>query len=152
MEEKLIVKGWTEIVVRDANGKIKDSRTIDNTVTAVGRMIIAKQLNGVTTAPVTAIALGTGTPSATALGTEITDSGLERGAATCSNQTTTTSGDTARWAKTFTATGSKAVIEEGLFDNNTSGGNMLASQTFDAINVVATDTITITHNIKFANA
>jgi hypothetical protein len=121
-----------------------------NTITSVGKMISAKQVNGVTTAPVTAIALGIGTPSTTALGSEAATNGGERGAATCSNQTTDTTGDTARWVKTFTFTGNLALTEEGLFDNNTSGGNMLASQSFSAVNVVDTDNLQITHNIKYA--
>lgn len=121
-----------------------------NTITDVGKQIAAQQTGGTTTAPVTAIAIGVGTPSATALGSESTTNGGGRGAATVSNQTTTTTGDTERWVKTFTFTGSLALTEEGLFDNNTSGGNMLASQTFSAVNVVNTDTLQITHNVKFA--
>lgn len=123
---------------------------ITNTITSVGKQIAAQQTGGTTTAPVTAIAIGTGTPSSTALGTEITTGGGSRGAATVSNQTTTTTGDTERWVKTFTFTSSFAITEEGLFDNNTSGGNMLASQSFSAVNVVNTDTLQITHNVKFA--
>lgn len=121
-----------------------------NTVTSVGKQIAAQQVGGTTTAPVTAIAIGVGTPSATALGSESTTNGGSRGAATVTNQTTTTTGDTERWVKTFTFTGSLALTEEGLFDNNTSGGNMLASQTFSAVNVVNTDTLQVTHNVKFA--
>lgn len=123
-----------------------------NLVTTRGKRIVAEQLNGVSTAPVTAIAIGTGTTAAaagdTALQTESTTNGGARGAATTSNQTTTTTGDTARWVKTFTFTGSIAVTEEGLFDNNTSGGNMLARQVFSAVNVVNTDTLQITHNVQ----
>lgn len=121
-----------------------------NTITSVGKQISAQQVGGTTTAPVTAIAIGVGTPSATALGSESTTNGGSRGAATVSNQTTTTTGDTERWVKTFTFTGSLALTEEGLFDNNTSGGNMLASQSYSAVNVVNTDTLQITHNVKYA--
>lgn len=125
---------------------------VDNLVTTRGKRVIAEQINGVSTAPVTAIAIGTGTTSAaagdTALQTEITTNGGQRGAATTSNQTTTTTGDTARWVKTFSFTGSFAVTEEGLFDNNTSGGNMLARQVFSAVNVVSGDSLQITHNVQ----
>ncbi len=121
-----------------------------NTITSVGKKIAADQLGGTTTAPVTAIALGVGTPSATALGSESTTNGGSRGAATVSNQTTTTTGDTERWVKTFTFTGVLVLIEEGLFDNNASGGNMLASQTFSSVTTANSDTLQITHNVKFA--
>ncbi len=178
--DKAELKGWTEMVLRDKNGKIKPmfkenflwrffknifnldlqipflfgnwttSLIKRNTITSVGKKITADQLGGTTTAPVTAIALGVGTPSATALGSESTTNGGARGAATVTNQTTTTTGDTEQWYKVFTFTGSLVLTEEGLFDNNTSGGNMLASQSFSAVNVVNTDTFTITHKIKMA--
>lgn len=125
-----------------------------NLVTTVGKGIIAGQVNGVTTAPVTAIAIGVGTTAAnaadTTLESESTTNGGARGAATCTRQTTTTTNDTSRWVKTFTFTGSLAVTEEGLLDNNTSGGNLLARQVFAAVNVVDTDTLQITHNIKYS--
>ena len=54
-----------------------------------------------------------------------------------------------QWVKLFTFTGSFAITEEGLFDNNTSGGNILASQSFSAVNVVATDTFQVTHKVAF---
>lgn len=184
--EKQRVHGYTTKVLLDKNGKVKpmfkwnfigkflnkvfhkDIRiqfitgvwttkpVIDNLVTTAGKGIIAGQVNGVTTAPVTAIAIGVGTTAAaagdTALESESTTNGAGRGAATCSRQTTTTTNDTSRWVKTFTFTGSFAITEEGLFDNNTSGGNMLARQVFSAVNVVDGDTLQITHNIKYAVA
>jgi hypothetical protein len=182
LDTKLKVFGVVERQLYDKNGKVKnifqenslwkllkDALNVDiripfvtglwvnksvshNLVTTKGKEIIAKQLNGVTTAPVTAIAIGTGTTSPvagnTALETESTTNGGARGAATASNATVTTTGDTAQWVKTFTFTGSIAVTEEGLLDNNTSGGNMLARNTFAAINVVNGDSLQITHKIQ----
>jgi len=121
-----------------------------NTVTTKGKQIAAQQLGGTTTAPVTAIAIGIGSPSSTALGSEITTNGGQRGAATVSNTTTSTTGDTEQWIKTFTFTGSFAITEEGLFDNNASGGNMLASQTFSTVNVISGDSLQITHKVQFS--
>lgn len=121
-----------------------------NTITTVGKQIAAQQLGGTTTAPVTAVAIGIGTPSSTALGSESTTNGSARGAATVTNTVTTTTGDTEQWVKLFSLTGSFAFTEEGLFDNNTSGGNMLASQSYSAVNVVSGDSFQITHKIKFA--
>lgn len=121
-----------------------------NTVTAKGKQIAAQQLGGTTTAPVTAIAIGIGTPSSTALGSEITTGGGARGAATITNVTTTTTGDTEQWLKTFSFTSSFAITEEGLFDSNTSGGNMLASQSFAAVNVINGDSLQVTHKITFS--
>lgn len=122
----------------------------DNTVTTRGKQICADQVGGTATTPVTAIAIGIGTPTSTALGSEITTNGGARGAATVTNQTTTTTGDTEQWVKTFNFTGTFAVTEEGLFDNNSSGGNMLASQSFSAVNVVSGDSLQVTHKLKFS--
>lgn len=123
-----------------------------NLVVNTGIKKAADQIGGTTTAPVTAIAIGTGTvaPAATdtALGAEITTLGGARGAATVSNTTTTTTGDTEKWIKTFTFTGSFALTEEGLFDNNVSGGIMLARNTFAAVNVVSGDNLQITHTVQ----
>ena len=123
---------------------------VANTVTTLGKKVAAQQFGGTTTAPVTAIAIGIGSPGASALGSEITTNGGQRGAATISNQTTSLTGDTEQFIKTFTFTGSFAITEEALFDNNTSGGNMACSQSFSAINVVTTDTLQITHKVQFA--
>lgn len=121
-----------------------------NTIPTVGKQLAAQQIGGTTTTPVTAIALGTDTPGTTALGAEITTNGGARGAATVTNTTETVTGDTEQWQKTFTFTGSLAITEEGLFNNNTSGGIMFASQSFAAVNVADGDTLQITH--KFTQA
>ena len=121
----------------------------DNLVTTRGKRVVADQLGGTTTAPVTAIALGIGATAAaagnTALESEITTNGGARGAATITNTTTTTTGDTEQWVRSFTFSGSFAVTEEGLLDNNASGGNLLARQVFSAINVQSGDILQITH-------
>lgn len=128
----------------------------DNLVTNAGLAIGSGQINGVTTAPVTAIAIGTGTTAAnaadTALETEITTNGGQRGAATTSRETDTVTNDAAQWVKTFNFTGSFAVTEEGLLDNNTSGGNLLARQVFTAVNVVSGDSLQITHQVVFSTS
>ena len=120
-----------------------------NLITDVGLKIVADQLGGTTTAPVTAIAIGEGTPSTTALGDEIASGGGSRGAATVSNETTDVTGDTEQWIKTFNFTTDFDVTEEGLFDNNTSGGKMLASQSFSAVPVGDGDSLQITHQVQF---
>jgi hypothetical protein len=121
-----------------------------NTVTTKGKSISAQQFGGTTTAPVTAIAIGIGTGGTTALNSEITTGGGSRGAATVSNQTTTLTGDTEQYILTFTFTLSFAITEEGLFDNNASGGNMACYQTFSAVNVVNTDTLQVTHKVQYS--
>lgn len=118
-----------------------------NLVVNTGHAGYAGQISGITTTPFTALAHGTGAVAAaaadTALGAE-----TQRAAATVSRVTTTSTNDTTRWVYTFTAPGTQAITEEGIFDNNTSGGNMLARQTFAAVNMVLNDTMQYTHNIQ----
>lgn len=95
------------------------------------------------------IALGTGTgqgASDTVLATEITDSGLDRQAATMTSETTTVTDDTIQGTKVFTATGSKTVTEAGLFNNVTAGqGDMLmVGDLSPSAPMVSGDTLTIT--------
>jgi hypothetical protein len=100
------------------------------------------------------IAVGVGTPGATTLGSESsTNGGARRGGAdvTGTRITTTTANDTAQFVTTFTFTGALALTEAGLF-NAAEAGNMLASQSFDAVNVVSGDTLQITWRIVFAEA
>lgn len=127
-----------------------------NLVTNVGLKLAVEQIGGTTTTPVTAIALGSNSTAAantdTALNTEITTNGGGRGAATVTNTTTTVTGDTEQWQKTFTFSGSLTIREEGLFDNNTSGGKMLARQTFADQAVVSGDTLQVTHKLQAARA
>lgn len=177
---KVGVRGWTEMKLFDANGKQKKLFQVNklwqflnkkfkidvvipfvtghwsfdgikmNTITTKGKEVIAKQLGGTTTAPVTAVAIGIGTGGTTALNSEITTNGGERGAATVTNVTVGTSGDAEQWVKLFNFTGAFAITEEGLLDNNTSGGNMLAYQSFSAINVASGDSLQITHKVQFS--
>lgn len=134
-----------------------DKVVTHNLITTRGKQIIAAQLGGSTTAPIVAIALGTGTaaPNATdtALGTEslTATAAIGRKSSTNTYITTTTTSDTVQFATTFgSATASVAVTEEGLFDTATATtGNMLARQTFAAVNMVSGDTLAITHKVQF---
>jgi len=178
------VKGWTEMQLRDKNGKVKRMfqenevwklfkslfnvdlkipylfgnwttlSTRHNLITTVGKKLVADQLGGTVTTPATCLAIGIGTTGAaagnTTLESEIVTYGGERGAATVTNATTTTTGDTEQWAKIFTITagGTFAITEEGILNNVTSGGVLVARQVFSAVNVVAGDSLAITHKIQ----
>jgi len=149
----LKLKGIIHLVAKDSNGEIFDERLISNTITSVGKA----ELAGLMVADVGGtgwdyIAIGTGTPTSTALGAEITSGGGERrGGAnvTGTRITTNTTNDTAQWTTTFTFTSSFAVTEAGLF-NAPSGGTMLASQSFSALNVTSGNTLTITWKIQIS--
>lgn len=99
--------------------------------------------------------LATGTSSTpfssgqTALGAEITDSGLQRAAATVSRVNTDNTNDTLQLVKTFTATGTKTVEEVGVF-NASSSGVMGGRALTTSKSLVSGDSYTVTYQIKFA--
>lgn len=149
--ENAKMNGSLDMIVRDFQGRLKEHRHIKNTITGAGKAMMAALLcadSGGT--GIDYIAIGTGTPSATALGGECTTvGGQRRGGADVAGTivTTGTAGDTAQFVTTFTFTGSFALTEEGLF-NAAAAGTMPASQTFAAVNVVSGDTLTCTHKIQ----
>ena len=101
----------------------------------------------------TYLALGTSSTAVSAaqttLGAEISDSGLERAAATVTRTTTTQTNDTLQLAKTWTASGTKAIEEIGYF-NAASTGVMGGSALTTTKNIVSGETITATYKIQFA--
>lgn len=152
MEDSIKLTGLIQIEVFDKDGNLKDRRLIKNLIPTAGKAAIASRINGDGSEAVfTYLAVGTGTTAAaagdTALGTEITDSGLARAAATVSRVTTTVTNDTAQFVKTWTVTGTKAVTECGIF-NDASAGTILGRQVFSAVNVANLDTLKITYKVK----
>jgi hypothetical protein len=141
MIESLKLEGELEIIVKDKDGKVKEYRKIKNLVVSAGKAQVAGLINGSTSNPFTYIAVGTGTnpPS-------VNDTGLQnevaRASATVGRTTTNVTNDTATWSATFNFTSSYAITEAGIF-NASSGGTMLARQTFSAVNVVSGDSLTI---------
>jgi len=151
-EGTLELSGELEIIVRDKNGNLKDYRKLKNLIVNVGKAQVAGLINGVVTTPFKYIAIGDGSstnpgtctaPSATdtALGHEIA-----RASATTGRTTTNVTNDTATLSATFNFTSSYAICETGIFDAS-SGGNMLARQTFAVVNVASGDSLTINWRI-----
>lgn len=128
---------------------LSNSNTITDVGHAAGNGRISNQGSY---SPFVNLAIGTGTQgaptSATALATEITTSGGARGSASATQVTTAITNDTTQLVKTWTFSASFAITEEGIFDNASSGGTMLAYQSFSAINVISTDQLTITHKYQ----
>jgi hypothetical protein len=136
VKEQLPIVENVKIVLRDQSGAIKAEREIHNTVTTAGKEMIADRLLASPTLGVpTHMAIGTGTPSGTALGTE-----LDRNALTSK----TRSGAVVTMVGTWAAgDGTGAITEAGVFDAS-STGNMHLSTSFSVINKAAGDTLTIT--------
>lgn len=135
------VSGKLTLVLKDANGKVKDIR-VANTVTTAGKNAIADQLlASPSLAKPTHMAVGTGSPSATALGAE-----LDRNAFTTKTRSTNVVTMVGDWAA---GDGTGAITEAGVFDA-ASGGNMHLSASFSVINKGASDTLGISWTLTVA--
>lgn len=136
------LKYTLDVVLRDEFGAIKETRQIHNTVTTAGKNMIADRLLASPSLGVpTHMAVGTGTPSGTALGTELDRNALT--SKTRSNAVVTMVGD---WAA---GDGTGAITEAGIFDASSSG-NMHCSASFSVINKGASDTLQITWTLTIS--
>lgn len=135
-----------DVVIPGITGEYTFNMVRANTFTTKGKELAQKLLSGQTATAVTYQGLGIGTGGTTALNSEITTVGGERAASTITSITTTVTNDTANFTHTWAFTGTKAVTEEGLF-NDASAGDMAAYQSFSAINVVSGDSLQVTHKL-----
>ena len=121
------------------------------TLVNAGLTLLAKLANGTdSVAPVTYVALGSGTTAEandqTTLVTEITTNGGARAAATCAYE----ADYKATWAKTFSFSGDLAINECGLF-NGDPAGTMLMRHKFSATkNVGDGDSLQLTLKMTVA--
>lgn len=126
----------------DAEGRLKEERFHHNTVTAVGKTMIADQLlASPTIGKPTHMAIGTGAPAANALGTE---------SGRVAFTSKTRSGAVVTMVGDFPAgTGTGAITEAGTF-NAPSAGDSLTTASFAAINKLAGDSLSITWTLTIS--
>ncbi len=154
MQNTLKIKGSYHFEIKDVEGKIRDSWTVDNLVVNGGLAFITGLLTGTGTVP-TYLALGTDDTAVagaqTTLVAEITDTGLERAEGTDSQVTTTVTNDTFQLAKTFTATGSKTIEEVGVFNDPTTG-TMLSRALTTTKAIASGESIAVVYKLALSNA
>ncbi len=135
------IKANMVLVLRGPDGKVKETR-VANTVTSAGKNGAADQiLASPTLNKPTHMGIGTGTPTGTALGTE-----LDRNALTSKNRSGAVVTMVGDWAA---GDGTGAITEAGIFDA-ASTGNMWCSAGFSVINKAAGDTLQISWTLTYA--
>lgn len=135
---QLSIEANCTIELYGKDGDLKEIRKIHNTVTTAGKNGIADQvLAAPTLVKMGWMAIGTGSPAATLLGTEV---------ARVAFDTKTRSGAVVTVVATFPAgTGTGAITEAGTFDVVTANTvNMWMSSSFSVVNKGALDSIVIT--------
>lgn len=127
MNDTLKLKGYIRLKCVKSDGSVKwDTGWIRNTITNAGIGVLPDLVgSGLTGTEFGYIAVGTSntTPAATdtALGAEITGSGLARATATVTKTTTTITNDTLQFYHEWTATATATVEEVGVFNDATAG-------------------------------
>ena len=144
--DRLTLRGEIEIWVYDKSGRLKDHRRIKNLIVNAGKAQVAGLINGSVSGAFTYVAIGTGTTAPSASDTAL-ENEVMRVSATVGRTTTSVTNDTATWDATFNITASYAITEAGIF-NASSGGTMLARQTFSALNLSSGDTLKISWKIQ----
>ena len=136
LDEVVKLRGHICFLLLDEDGKIKVEWEVGNLVTTAGKAGLADQmLAAPTLAKPGWMALGTGSPGATALGTEIDRNALA---------TKTRSGAVVTMTATWAAgDGTGTLTEAGIFDAATAG-NMWCSASFAAKPKAAADTLSAT--------
>lgn len=107
--------------------KVKSRRTLKNLIVNSGLEVLAKLLNGVTTASFSAIAIGTDNTTVNASDTTL-GSETQRAEATLAYEASYK----ATFSHEFSFPSSMTIYELGIFNNNVSGGDMLNHAVEDA--------------------
>jgi hypothetical protein len=147
IKDNFKAKGRLNIVVKDAEGNVKDSREVDNLVVNTGLAYIASRMKDTTDTAMTHMAVGTGTTAAAA-----GDTGLGSESHRELLDSTTVTSNAIAYVSSFEAgEGTGALTEAGIF-NAASGGTMLCRTVFDVVNKGANDTMSVTWTITITAA
>ena len=132
----------------DADGNLVETREVKNVITNDGKNEVAGLICADQASSYTAfdyIAVGTGTTSASATDTAL-ENETDRQAATGTLTTTSVTDDTMQLVASFT--GINATITEAGVFNASTGGTMLARQTFSGIPLTTNDTLEVTYKVQ----
>lgn len=139
IQENMKVTGKLSVVVRDSEGKIKQSLSVPNIVVTNGKNYIASRITGNTATIMSHMAIGTGNSTPVVGDSSL---GVESGRVVLSSFTSSNNQVTA--TATFpSGIGTGAITEAGIF-NASSSGTMLCRTSFPVVNKAAGDAIAIT--------
>ena len=143
INDNVKVSGTVRLVLKDKNGKVKESREIKNLLVSSGLEFICSRMAGTSASVMSHMALGSGTTTPAAGQTDLVSILGSREAL----DSTTASSNTITYVSSFEAgEGTGAVTEAGIF-NAASSGTMLCRTTFAEVNKEADDTMSVTWTI-----
>jgi hypothetical protein len=146
INDTLKLRGDLQIVLKDKDGKVKESRTEKNLIVSAGLTFICDRVADASSAVMSHMAVGSGTTAAAAGQTDLVSILGSREAL----DSTTASSNTVVYVSSFEAgEGTGAVTEAGVF-NASSVGTMLCRTVFAVVNKGANDTMAITWTITLS--
>lgn len=149
INENLKLTGTLDIVLRDKDGNVKDTREVKNLVVNAGLAYITSRMVGTSKSVMSHMALGSGTTAAAAGQTDLV-SILGAREALDSSTVSGTNNEKVVYVSTFEAgDATGAVTEAGIF-NALTGGDMLCRTVFAVVNKQADDTLAITWTITLS--
>lgn len=145
LQDQLKATGELQIILRDANGNIKEQKTVPNLVVTTGKnFIAASMLKTTSNSPVAMTHMGVGTGNTAA---NAADTTLQTAIGTRSTVTPSVATNVVTYSATFAAgNGTGAITEAGIFNASTAG-TMLCRTVFSVVNKDAGDSLTINWNI-----
>lgn len=146
IKDTLKLKGELTIVVKDKDGKVKETRNEKNLVVNSGLEYICSRMVGTGASAMSHMAIGSGTTAATGSQTDL----VSILGARETLDSSTASANTVTYTSSFEAgDGTGAVTEAGIF-NAVTAGTMLCRTTFPVVNKGANDTMAITWTITLS--
>jgi hypothetical protein len=149
INENLKLSGQLNIVLKDKDGNVKDSREVKNLVVNTGLAYIASRMVGTSKSVMSHMALGSGTTAAAAGQTDLV-SILGSREVLDSTTISGTNSEKVVYVSSFEAgDATGAVTEAGIFNASTAG-DMLCRTVFSVVNKAADDTMTVTWTITLS--
>ncbi len=149
INENLKLSGQLNIVLKDKDGNVKDSREVKNLVVNTGLAYIASRMVGTSKSVMSHMALGSGTTAAAAGQTDLV-SILGSREVLDSTTISGTNDEKVVYVSSFEAgDATGAVTEAGIFNASTAG-DMLCRTVFSVVNKAADDTMTVTWTITLS--
>ena len=140
INDNLKLRGDVALVLKDKDGKVKETREINNLVVTAGLTFICSRMAGTSAGVMSHMALGSGTTAAAAGQTDLVSILGSREAL----DSTSASANTITFISSFEAgEGTGSVTECGCF-NAASSGTMLARTVFPVVTKQADDTMSVT--------
>lgn len=142
IHDSFALTGELSIVLTGPDGKVKDSRKVENLVVTAGKVFIASRMTGVVDATMSHMAIGAGTVAAAVADTAL---GAQLGRTAMGSMSS--AGPVATYVSNFPAgVGTGAVTEAGIF-NAVTAGTMLCRTVFAVVNKGADDSMSITWQV-----